>query len=66
MKTAWNASDRRELQRRIDAMTQAHIPLLTREPITLTSPGERVLAGEADARQLNGIDLWIGGVHLTG
>jgi hypothetical protein len=54
------------LQRRIDGLTHARNPLLTREPITLTAAGERVLAGESDARQLNGIDRWLGGVHLTG
>jgi hypothetical protein len=54
------------LQARIDALTQARHPLLTPEPITLTSDGERVLKGEADARALNGIDRWLGGVHLRG
>ncbi|MGH7955477.1 MAG: DUF1835 domain-containing protein [Opitutaceae bacterium] len=52
------------IQRRIEALTNARIPLLTREPITLTAAGQRVLAGEADARQLNGLDLWLGGVRL--
>jgi hypothetical protein len=28
--------------------------------------GTRVLAGEADQIALNGIDRWIGGVHLHG
>jgi hypothetical protein len=28
--------------------------------------GKRVLAGRADAIELNGIDRWIGGVHLKG
>jgi Domain of unknown function (DUF1835) len=35
-------------------------------PLELTSPGRAVLAGEADHVALNGIDRWIGGVHLTG
>jgi hypothetical protein len=30
----------------------------------LTAAGERVLAGEADFVETNGIDLWLGGVHL--
>ena len=32
----------------------------------LTDTGARVLAGEADQIALNGIDRWIGGVHLQG
>ena len=36
-----------------------------REPVALTDAGRRVLAGEADHVALNGIDRWIGGVHLT-
>ena len=35
-------------------------------PLALTSPGRAVLAGEADQVALNGIDRWIGGVHLSG
>jgi hypothetical protein len=54
------------VQSRITAMTNARVPLLTSEPYTLTAAGHRVLAGEADARTLNGIDRWIGGVHLVG
>jgi hypothetical protein len=54
------------VQTRITALTKARTPLLTRDPITLTAAGERVLAGKTDARQLNGIDRWLGGVHLTG
>jgi len=33
--------------------------------VALTSEGEAVLAGVQSAIQLNGIDEWIGGVHLT-
>lgn len=54
------------VQNRIAALTNARTPLLTREPITLTAAGHRVLAGDVDARQLNGIDRWLGGVHLRG
>ena len=32
----------------------------------VTEAGERVLAGAADQIELNGIDRWYGGVHLTG
>jgi len=34
--------------------------------LKLSDIGERVLAGKADAIELNGIDRWIGGVHLQG
>ena len=34
--------------------------------VRLTDTGARVLAGEADQVALNGIDRWIGGVHLQG
>jgi hypothetical protein len=51
-------------------------PLLAAEPPTgpvgaatgvrLTAAGRRVLGGDADHVALNGIDRWIGGVHLAG
>jgi hypothetical protein len=34
--------------------------------VQLPGAGTRVLAGQADQVALNGIDRWIGGVHLTG
>lgn len=34
--------------------------------VTLTDSGRRVLAGEADWIALDGIDRWLGGVHLEG
>lgn len=49
---------------RLEALIQARTPLTTSEPYTLTAAGQRVLAGEVDARQLNGMDRWIGGVHF--
>jgi hypothetical protein len=52
------------VQNRIDGLTRARMPLLTPPPITLTEAGQRVLAGEADARELNGLDRWLGGVRL--
>ena len=36
------------------------------ERLRLTNLGEQVLAGKADHVALNGIDRWIGGVHLRG
>jgi hypothetical protein len=37
-----------------------------RLPVQLTTTGRAVLAGRADHITLNGIDRWIGGVHLKG
>lgn len=37
----------------------------THTPVELTDAGHAVLAGRADHVKLNGIDRWIGGVHLT-
>lgn len=34
--------------------------------LKLTAVGERVLSGGADFIELNGVDRWIGGVHLQG
>jgi hypothetical protein len=52
------------VQSRLASLVNARVPLLTHEPMTLTAAGRRVLAGEVDARQLNGIDRWFGGVHV--
>jgi hypothetical protein len=45
-------------------------PELTEEFVTqryaLTDDGAAVLAGRADHAALNGVDRWLGGVHLTG
>jgi hypothetical protein len=45
------------------AGTPEHI---ARAPASLTETGRAVLAGRGDAIRLNGIDRWIGGVHLAG
>ncbi|MBB6550072.1 hypothetical protein [Nonomuraea rubra] len=60
----------------MDRLAAAPHPLLRTRPsgtpagpateVVLTGDGARVLAGEADHVTLNGIDRWIGGVHLTG
>lgn len=34
------------------------------DEVKLTALGRQVLAGEANQAQVNGIDDWIGGVHL--
>jgi hypothetical protein len=57
-------------------MAQGPHPLLRLDPsgrpvkratgVDLTDTGARVLAGQADQIALNGIDRWIGGVHLQG
>ncbi|TWP54405.1 DUF1835 domain-containing protein [Lentzea tibetensis] len=49
---------------RADATDDGHVDRLTR--LRLTATGARVLAGEADHVALNGVDRWIGGVHLHG
>jgi hypothetical protein len=61
---------------RMDRMAGGPHPLLRLHPpgrpvqrttgVHLTGAGARVLAGEADQIALNGIDRWIGGVHLQG
>ena len=61
---------------RMDRMAEGPHPLLRLDPpgrpverttgVHLTDAGSRVLAGEADQIGLNGIDRWIGGVHLQG
>ncbi|WP_433366773.1 hypothetical protein ACQPZX_38385 [Actinoplanes sp. CA-142083] len=58
----------------MDRMAHAPDPLLHAESakvdretsLRLTETGARVLAGTADHVTLNGIDRWIGGVHLRG
>ena len=37
----------------------------TAPSLVLTDDGARVLAGEADRIALNGLDRWLGGVHLV-
>ena len=61
---------------RIDQMAEGPHPLLRLDSpgrpvqrttrVHLTDTGARVLAGETDQIALNGIDRWIGGVHLHG
>lgn len=60
----------------MDRMARAPVPLLEVDPpgrpverlsgLRLTGAGARVLAGGADQVALNGLDRWIGGVHLRG
>jgi hypothetical protein len=37
-----------------------------RSPVQITETGLRVLGGQEDYISLNGIDRWLGGVHLSG
>ena len=41
-------------------------PLQYQSLVALTDVGRRVLGGKADHVALNGVDYWIGGVHLSG
>jgi len=56
-------------------LATARVPLVEADPaggvaagtrLRVTEAGRRVLAGEADHVALNGIDRWVGGVHLHG
>jgi hypothetical protein len=58
-----------------DRLAGAPVPLLELDPpgqvsagtrLRPTGAGRRVLRGEADHVALNGIDRWVGGVHLRG
>ena len=62
--------------RMVARLARARVPLLELDPaggevgagirLRPTAAGGRVLAGEADHVALNGIDRWVGGVHLHG
>jgi hypothetical protein len=61
---------------RMTRLAVARVPLIGVEPparpvdhhtrLRLTDAGRRVLDGQADHVELNGVDRWIGGVHLEG
>ena len=60
----------------MDRLANARVPLLELDPpgdavtaairLRPTPAGTRVLRGEADHVALNGVDRWVGGVHLRG
>jgi hypothetical protein len=61
----------------LERLASARVPLVTVEAapggadlrqarIAITGAGRDVLAGRADHVRLNGIDIWRGGVHLSG
>ena len=37
-----------------------------RDTVAITTAGREVLAGRADHVRLNGVDVWRGGVYLSG
>jgi uncharacterized protein DUF1835 len=61
---------------RIQQMAEGPHPLVRLDPpgrpvqrttsVSVTDTGQRVLAGQEDQIVLNGIDRWVGGVHLQG
>jgi hypothetical protein len=60
---------------RLDHLARGADPLIEASPrgrvtgstvLTLTEMGRRVLDGQGDAIRLNGIDRWLGGIHLLG
>jgi hypothetical protein len=58
----------------IERLARAEVPLLSADPgtvdrhtaVALTEAGRRVLDGAEDHVALNGVDRWVGGVHLVG
>ena len=62
---------------RMRAWAQCEVPLIALDangaledvatrPASLTDAGRGVLSGRGDAIRMNGVDRWIGGVHLVG
>ncbi len=56
------------LRRHLDGLMDCAVPLAAGEAgrFRITDAGREVLAGRAGHLHLNGIDRWLGGVHLTG
>ena len=52
----------------VDRLAGGPVPLLVEaeERLRLTEAGEDLLAGRSDNVRLNGVDRWLGGVHLEG
>jgi hypothetical protein len=51
---------------RLVPLIDAPAPVDHHTPVRITEAGRRVLGGQDDHIARNGIDRWIGGVHLTG
>ena len=62
--SAFAALDR--LARAATPLIDAALPVERGTPVVITEAGAAVLAAEADHVALNGVDRWIGGVHLRG
>lgn len=54
------------LRLHLDDLIRTTTPLVSGPPFRLTDLGQRVLAGEVDARTLHPPARWIGGVHVRG
>ena len=56
-----------QLQSELDALANAETPFVRRKDgnYELTDAGQQALEGSADFIALNGIDRWLGGVHLV-
>jgi hypothetical protein len=52
------------LQLHVARLSRGVRPLLTPEPYRLTAAGQAVLAQEQNQVSLNGVNRWLGGVHL--
>jgi len=50
----------------VSLVTESGNPAFRSRVVTITEAGRDVLAGRADQVRLNGIDVWRGGVHLSG
>jgi hypothetical protein len=51
----------------VAGLSDARNPLVQKSgDVTITETGRKVLEGRADHIELNGIDRWLGGVHLKG
>jgi len=50
----------------IQTESKPESPVSGSSVVTLTEVGSRVLEGQEDHVKLNGIERWLGGVHLTG
>ncbi|HEY1336873.1 MAG TPA: hypothetical protein VGF59_05155 [Bryobacteraceae bacterium] len=54
------------LKRYLQGLVECRHALLRDDPYALTQMGRDVMEGRADNVRLNGIDRWLGGVHLRG
>ena len=62
----WAYAAIERLARADTPLLQAAQPVGRTAAVALTDTGRAVLAGEADHVELNGVDRWIGGVHIEG